>query len=813
MNAGGSSSDPHSWGTVLRDLVQLEVKRGCHNDAAVGGFARLALSLVDTATAPKGSAAHERLVREAHSLLVDYEFLESPGRSERCSALLALLSSQNQQAPRDPEPVPELTQSRVGGSANILIDTLEQPVSNLWGIGPRVQETLARLAIVTISDLLQHAPRRYVDLRQPQRISPDVLGQALFVKARLVSVVQIRRKVLLVKGKARDSSGRVFGLVWFNNRFVASRLVPGHEYDFYGRLENSFDGPQLTQPTFEETGTPAAQLNMNRLVPVYGLTSGLSQKSLRQHMWRALERLPQDGAEYLPADVAAQFNVPDLSRSYHALHFPEDEAQAEEARGRFAFDSLFLFELRVLMHKRSEQVSTAPRFVLPAGTVERYASSLPFESTGSQMAAMRDIADDVQGHKQMHRLLHGDVGSGKTAVAGFGVYAAKVAGFQSAVLSPTEILAQQTGAVLADLLLPLGIRVGVLVGGMSKTERNSVLRELADGGIDLLVGTHAMLEEGVAFARLGLTVVDEQHRFGVAQRLALGTKGEQPHSLVMSATPIPRTLALTIYGDLDISELTEKPAGRSPIVTRMLTPAEREVAYDIVRAEVARGRQAFVVVPAIDAGGEEEDATASVEETMKRLTASSLKGLRLASLHGRMKAAEKGAAMAAFRAQDIDVLVSTTVVEVGIDVPNATVMVIEDADRFGLATLHQLRGRVGRGSSASQCILVQGTATPESTQRLQVLVDCDDGFTIADEDLKLRGPGDILGTVQHGFDVPLFGSTSMLSYRDLSRLPDIRAAAGQLLERDPELTAPEDTNLARMLVLRYPPAQPSVEEN
>lgn len=812
MNAGGSSSDPHSWNTVLRDLVRLELRRGCQNDAAVGGFAKLALSLVDSATVEKGSAVQNRLVQEARSLLADYEFLEVSRRSERCTVLLALLSGQDQPLPAAArETLPAHERARVSG--NGLLDTLEEPVSKLWGIGPRVQETLARLGIVTISDLLQHAPRRYLDLRQPQHISPEVLGQAVFVRARLMSVVQIRRKVLLVKGKARDSSGRVFNLVWFNNRFVASRLVAGHDYDFYGRLENSFDGPQLTQPAFEESGTPAAQLNMNRIVPVYGLTSGLSQKSLRQHVWRALERLPQDGAEYLPADVAARFSLPDLAFSYHALHFPEDEAHAEEARSRFAFDSLFLFELRVLMHRRSEQASTAPRFALPVGTLERYVSSLPFEPTGSQVAAMRDIEDDVQGRRQMHRLLHGDVGSGKTAVAGFAVYAAKAAGYQSAVLSPTEILAQQTGAVLAELLGPVGVRVGVLTGGVARAQRTSVLRELAEGDLDLLVGTHAILEEGVAFARLGLTVVDEQHRFGVAQRLALGTKGEQPHSLVMSATPIPRTLALTIYGDLDISELTEKPAGRTPVTTRMLAPAEREVAYDIVRREVAGGRQAFVVVPAIDAGGEEEDATASVEEMMKSLTASSLKGLRLASLHGRMKATEKDAVMAAFRARDIDVLVSTTVVEVGIDVPNATVMVIEDAERFGLATLHQLRGRVGRGSSASQCILVQGSATPESTQRLQVLVDCDDGFQIADEDLKLRGPGDILGTVQHGFDVPLFGSTGILSYRDLSRLPDIRVAAGQLLEKDPDLTAPEDAELARMLVLRYPPARPAVEEN
>jgi ATP-dependent DNA helicase RecG len=426
---------------------------------------------------------------------------------------------------------------------------------------------------------------------------------------------------------------------------------------------------------------------------------------------------------------------------------------------------------------------------------------------------MRDIEGDVRRPRQMHRLLHGDVGSGKTAVAGYAAYAAKVAGYQSAVLSPTEILAEQTGRVLQELLAPLGVRVATLTGGMTKSQRRSILGAVATGEVDCLVGTHAILEEGVAFERLGLSVVDEQHRFGVAQRVALGTKGNVPHSLVMSATPIPRTLALTIYGDLDISELVEKPAGRFPIQTHLLTVATRDSAYAMVREQVAQGRQAFIVVPAIDPASDEGDGTASVEETMRDLTEGSLKGLRVASLHGRMKSSDKQSTMDAFRLGNLDALVATTVVEVGVDVPNASVMVIEDAERFGLATLHQLRGRVGRGSSVSHCILIQGNVTAEGTERLQVLVHSDDGFQIAEEDLKLRGPGDILGTVQHGYDVPLFGSTALLSYRDLSALPDIRKAASELLEHDPSLGAPEHADLACMLSLRYPASKPGMEDN
>jgi ATP-dependent DNA helicase RecG len=692
------------------------------------------------------------------------------------------------------------------GGMDDLLHLLGQPVSKIWGVGPRVEQTLAKLGVVTIADMLQHAPRGYLDLRQPVQLSRESLGKMILTRGHLLTVTEIRRKVLLVKATARDAGGRLIHLVWFNNRFVRSRLQPGHDYDFYGRLENSFDGAQLIQPVFEETGTPAAQLHMNRIVPLYHLTAGISQKGLRTQMWRAVGMVPSGSAEYLPDAIAARFRLPDLSSSYRSLHFPSDENEAEKARGRFAFDSLFLFEVRVLMRRNAEQKVSGVPFALPEGTVERYTAALPFVPTQSQVRAMRDIEHDVRGPKCMHRLLHGDVGSGKTAVAGYAAFAAKVAGFQSAILSPTEILAEQTGHVMEELLGPLGVRVATLTGGMTAKQRKSVMTLLVTGEVDCLVGTHAILEEGVAFARLGLTVVDEQHRFGVEQRTALNSKGMEPHALVMSATPIPRTLALTVYGDLDISELPEKPQGRLPVETRLVKGSEREAAYALVRDQIAEGRQAFVVVPAIDADLDDEEGTASIQETLRELTEGSLHGLRVASLHGRMKSKDKESTMDAFRSRQLDVLVATTVVEVGVDVPNATVMVIENAERFGLATLHQLRGRVGRGSSSSYCVLVEGNDSVEGTARLQILVNSDDGFQIAEEDLKLRGPGDILGTVQHGFDVPLFGSTDLLSYRDLSALPEIRATVSQLLDTDPSLSMPEHAGLASMLALRYPPS-------
>ena len=819
MTSGGSPAESDTWKELLRGLVRLELKRGCQDDAAVGGFSRLALVTVEGSCSRTQPAAGRGVSNELRSLLVDYQFLPIRARADRCSALLALLDDSKSPPARSslPARVPPARATLVSksppDSMKALLQVLEEPVSKLWGVGPRVQEIMGKLGVGSIADLLQHAPKGYLDLRCPSELSRESLGQMVLIKGRLLAVTEIRRKVLLVKASVRDPGGRVLHLVWFNNKFVRSRLQVGHEYDFYGRLENSFEGAQLMQPAFEESGTPAAQLHMNRIVPLYHLTSGITQKGLRAHVWRAAGRIPSAAAEYLPRDIASHFKLPDLAWSYRSLHFPTDEHEAERARSRFAFDSLFLFELRVLMRRHAEQDVPGSPFDLPTGTVERFVEVLPFVPTASQARAMRDIEGDVRRPRQMHRLLHGDVGSGKTAVAGYAAYAAKVAGYQSAILSPTEILAEQTGRVLQELLAPLGVRVATLTGGTTKSQHRSILSAVATGEVDCLVGTHAILEEGVAFERLGLSVVDEQHRFGVAQRVALGTKGDVPHSLVMSATPIPRTLALTIYGDLDISELVEKPAGRFPIQTHLLTAATRDSAYAMVREQVGLGRQAFIVVPAIDPTSDEGDGTASVEETMRELTEGSLKGLRIASLHGRMKSSDKQATMDAFRLGNLDALVATTVVEVGIDMPNASVMVIEDAEKFGLATLHQLRGRVGRGSSVSHCILIQGNVTAEGTERLQVLVHSDDGFQIAEEDLKLRGPGDILGTVQHGYDVPLFGSTGLLSYRDLSALPDIRKAASELLENDSSLCAPQHADLARMLSLRYPASKPGMEDN
>lgn len=816
MGSEETAKAPQAWTALLDDLVRLELKRGCQDDAAVGGFAQLALATVERA---RKSPAGLRLTDELRSLLIDYHFVSNSVRRERCQAVLALLERPSAElavsGPDQATVQPARAEPPDGHQVSLwnLLDILEKPIANLRGVGPHVGQAMTRLGINSMADLLLHAPKGYLDLRRAAVVSRQSLGQMVLVKARLLTIAEIHRKVLLVKATARDPSGRIFHVVWFNNRFVKGRLQPGHDYDFYGRLENSFDGAQLIQPAFEESGTPAAQLHMNRIVPVYHLTAGLSQKALRTFVWRAVGELPSAQAEYLPLQVVTHFRLPDMPWSYRALHFPEDEGAAELARARFAFDSLFLFELKVHQRRQTEHDTLACPFKLPVGTVERFADALPFVPTASQVGAMKDIEVDVQKPRQMHRLLHGDVGSGKTAVAGYAAFAAATAGYQSAILSPTEILAEQTGRVLRELLGPLEVRVGVLTGGMTKAQRKPLLTALAVGDLDCLVGTHAILEEGVAFARLGLTVVDEQHRFGVTQRSALADKGEVPHSLVMSATPIPRTLALTIYGDLDISELPEKPAGRRAVRTLLVTGDERDRAYALLREQVALGRQAFVVVPAIDVSAEEGMVTASVTEKLKELAEGALKGLRIASLHGRMKSAEKEAAMNAFRARELDVLVATTVVEVGVDIPNAAVMVIEDAEKFGLATLHQLRGRVGRGTAESYCVLIQGAVSEEGSKRLQVLVDSDDGFEIAEEDLKLRGPGDILGTVQHGYDVPLFGSTSLLSYRDLSALPDIRRIVSEILARDPGLVRAEHRALARMLALRYPEGRVEVGEN
>lgn len=809
MIENGKSAEPDRSVELLSGLLRLELKRTCRDDAAVGGFSRLARATVETLAAT--SALGPGVAAELRSLFSDYEFADHDERERRCRAALLLLRGTASQRSHSSQatlssPRQISSDTKTDGMA-ALLGTLGQSISYIWGIGPRMQEILGRLGISRIADLLQHAPRSYLDLRHPVPVDRESLGKMILVRARLLAVTEVHRKVLLIKATAKDTGGRTLRLIWFNNRFVRGRLAAGRDYDFYGRLDNSFDGPQLVQPIFEESGTPAAQLHMNRIVPLYHLTAGVTQKTIRTQLWRALGMIPSGPAEYLPSDISTRFGLPDLISSYRSLHFPADETAAEHARSRFAFDSLYLFELKVLMRQTANQAARGVPFKLPEETVEEYVSALPYEPTHSQTDAMRDIERDVRGRGCMHRLLHGDVGSGKTAVAGYAVFAAKSAGYQSAVLSPTEILADQTGHVLSSILAPLGVRVATLTGGTPKARRKEILTALATGELDCLIGTHAILEEGVAFACLGLSVVDEQHRFGVVQRTALTGKGAQPHSLVMSATPIPRTLALTIYGDLDISELQEKPRGRLPIETRAVKNSEREEAYALVRHQVSEGRQAFVVVPAIDSSDEEE-GPASVQETLHRLTETSLQGLHVGSLHGRMKSKDKEAIMDEFRSGNLDVLIATSVVEVGVDVPNATVMVVENAERFGLATLHQLRGRVGRSGARSYCVLIDGSDNAGAGDRLKVLVESDDGFAIAEEDLRLRGPGDILGTVQHGYDVPLFGSTSVLTYRDLAMLPDIRASASRLLEEDPDLTKPSHQALAAMLALRYP--SPSV---
>jgi ATP-dependent DNA helicase RecG len=789
---------------LLYELVRLEVKRGCVDDAAQGGFSKLARTTLNQALRSTTGRKDNSPSRRLHALFVDYDLIARGERRRRCAEALAILAERPSATREEPAPRSSIPAVAPVQSAQEVVDILERPVSAVRGVGPAMQTALAHMGLLRLGDLLLHAPRQYVDVRVPTPIGREALGKNVFLRATVVRLSEFRRGMLIVKAAAKDSAGRPVSIIWFNNRFVHSRLQTDRQYDFYGRLQNSFDGVQLVQPTFEVTGSPQAQLHMNRIVPLYHLTAGVSQKIIRQQVWNGLEMLPRVATDYVPRDVAAAFHLRDVNSSYRALHFPGDESDAETARQRFAFDSLFLFELRILQERTARDDRPGHAFPLHAGTVEQYIAFLPFAPTASQAAAMHDIEGDVRQPRRMNRLLHGDVGSGKTAVAGYAAFAAQQCGYQSVVMSPTEILAEQTGRVLAGILGPAGVRVETLTGSTPKSMRNGIVKRAIVGEVDCLVGTHALIEEALTFARLGLVIVDEQHRFGVAQRSALGEKGTDPHTLVMSATPIPRTLALTIYGDLDISELPEKPPGMRPVETLLFAADCRMQAYDLVRHEVAQGHQAFVVVPAIDAADDDTRETATVEETLKELSEGPLKGLRIGCLHGRQKADAKSRAMSEFREGAIDVLVATTVVEVGVDIPNASVMVIENAERFGLATLHQLRGRVGRGSAQSKCLLIHGGGDQTASARLQVLVESQDGFDIAEQDLRLRGPGDILGTVQHGFDVPVFGSTGMLTYHDLELLPRIRAAAEGVLAGDPGLASAEHGTLARMLSLRFP---------
>ncbi|HFC11619.1 MAG TPA: ATP-dependent DNA helicase RecG, partial [Anaerolineae bacterium] len=627
---------------------------------------------------------------------------------------------------------------------------LTQPITVIKGVGPKMAELINKVGPQTVRDLLYLHPRRYDDYSKMKTIRQLEYGEVVTVIGTLWTVRsrRTRNNQVAVHAVLGDGSGKV-QLNFYNQRWLEKSLKVGAQYAISGKVDQYLGRPVFNSPEFELID--AENLKSSRIVPVYPLTKGLSANRLRKIMQETVNRWAARVPDPLPESIRAKHRFLRLSDALSNIHFPRGQEFQQAAQRRLAFDELFLLQLGML-HQRSEwQEMPAQPLEAHVGERIRFFNTLPFEPTNAQKRVIEEIAKDMAGNVPMNRLLQGDVGAGKTLVAAAAMITAVKSGAQVALMAPTEILAEQHFSGLGKLLAPLGISLRLLTGSVSAANKRQVYAAAADGSADILIGTTALIQPTLAFKNLGFVVIDEQHRFGVDQRGALRGKGQgefNPHLLVMTATPIPRSLALTLYGDLDVSILDEMPPGRQEILTRWLRESERERAYGFIRRQAAEGRQAYIIFPLVEESDKSE-LKAAVDEH-KRLQEHVFPKLKLGLLHGKMKSAEKEAAMRAFYAGETDVLVSTTVVEVGVDVPNATVMMIEGANRFGLAQLHQLRGRVGRGQYKSYCILISDSTTTEAIERLTALEDTNDGFQLAEKDLELRGPGEFFGRRQSG---------------------------------------------------------------
>ncbi len=679
---------------------------------------------------------------------------------------------------------------------------VDSPVRVLQGVGDGQASRLQRLGVATIRDLLYFIPRRHVDYSVMKRIKDLTVGEMESVMGTVweVNTARARRGLPVTTATVADETGTIHA-VWFNRPYLTKTLNTGKQLVLSGRVEENLGRPLFKSPDWELLEADDLT-HTGRLVPVYPLTEGLGQRGLRVLIKRTLNRWLSEVEDHLPLGVRQSQGLLDLQSAISQMHFPDSQQLLGRAQQRLAFDELLLIQLGVLSRKREWQKSQPGlEMVVDAKAVDAFVESLPFELTRAQQRVIGEILADMRGPMPMTRLLQGEVGSGKTAVAAIAMIVAWTNGFQCVLMAPTEILAEQHHKTIVALAGNFATedapsngsvkrpRVRLLTGGTRRAEREGVYQQLALGEVDIVVGTHALIQEGVAFYRLGLVVVDEQHRFGVLQRTALRQKAHNPHVLVMTATPIPRTLALTLYGDLDISVIDELPPGRQEIKTYLLGREHRQRAYDFVRKQIQAGRQAFIVCPLIEESEKIEARAATVE--YERLRNQVFPDLNLGLLHGRMRSQEKDGVLTDFRDRKLDVLVSTPVVEVGIDIPNATVMLIEGADRFGLAQLHQFRGRVGRGSERSYCLLLAESPSAEAEERLQVITQTQDGFRLAEEDLRLRGPGEFFGTKQSGLP-----DLKVAKLSDLAVLKQARDAALDLFARDPELRLPEHQLLA-----------------
>lgn len=817
----------------LQKFLKLEVERNYDNRAVVGGLEKILPNWTNEANAQN---VNPDLIQTVVERISKYQQMDVTTRAWAINELLTLIkNTQTTITLPDGSPTERLqigvkpselienaislpnqlvptrgvstSPSRVARNTNVHFGTdasslgLNAPLTIIPGVGPRHAKTLAALGMNTLGDMLYYFPRRYDDYSQLKPINRIAYGEELSVLATIQNIEnrQIRGgKSQITEAIVSDGSGYL-RLTWFNQPWMANRLKPGQQVVLSGKVDMYLGRLVMNNPDCETL--EQEHLHTNRIVPVYSLSGQITQRWLRRIMHQVVQYWAPRTPDFLPVEIKQSAELMDLPTALLQIHFPDNQELLQSARYRLAFDEIFLLQLGVLSQKRLWQTATAPIIPVTDDWLSKQIERLPFALTKAQQKALRDIQQDLQSGKPMNRLLQGDVGSGKTVVAMIAIAAVAQQGFQSAFMAPTSILAEQHYATLSRLLIdqhphdaPLREdQIALLTGDIPEVEKQKIRAGLKSGQIKLVIGTHALLEDPVEFDHLQFIIVDEQHRFGVEQRATLRAKGKNPHLLVMTATPIPRSLALTVYGDLDLTIMDEIPAGRQPIETHVLHPVERERAYQLIRRQVQEGHQAFIIYPLIEQG-EREEAKAAVEEH-ERLQKEVFPELKLALLHGRMRGEEKDQIMNSFRNKEFDILVSTSVVEVGVDIPNATVMLVEGANRFGLAQLHQFRGRVGRGSAKAYCLLIPETENALENERLAAMAETNDGFVLAERDLEQRGPGQFLGTQQSGF-----ADLRMASLTDLRLIEKARKQAQSLFEKDPLLDDPKHQELKKMVM-------------
>ena len=672
-------------------------------------------------------------------------------------------------------------------------------VRYIKGVGEAREKLMNKLGIHTLYDLVSFFPRTYEDRTKFKNIADLIIGETVCVRAIAASAPQlshVRQGLDYIKFQVVDETGTL-DLTFFNQSYLKDTIIQGEIYVFYGKVGGSLLLPSMVNPLIERND--ASGVTTGRLIPIYPLTSGLTQKSVMSAIRTGLDKCGDELPDVLSEDIVSHFELCGARFAYENIHFPVDEKALELARHRLIFEELFILSA-AMKHLRSRRDEKKGKMIKGYDFNDFY-RCLPFSPTNAQKQAIVEASNDMSMSRPMNRLVQGDVGSGKTLVAAACCWNAWRGGHQSAFMAPTEILAKQHYSSLISLLEPFGIRIGLLTGSMTTKQKKEVNSKIIQGDIDLIIGTHALISDSVQFSDLALVVTDEQHRFGVNQRSMLSEKGDSPHVLVMSATPIPRTLALIIYGDLDVSVIDEMPPGRKEVKTYVVDESYRPRIYRFIQKLVEEGRQVYIICSMVDDMSDDKESELpgelkSAQTHFETLNNDIFPDLRIALVHGKMKTKEKDAVMTSFARGETDILVATTVVEVGVDVANAALMVVENAERFGLSQLHQLRGRVGRGEYDSYCVLFQGANSSVSTERLNIMRDTNDGFKIAEEDLKLRGPGDFFGSRQHG--LPELRIADFAA--DLATLYQAQNSANEILQTDPSLTKPENRKLAEQIM-------------